>query len=147
MYLGMLCFFFKQKTAYELRISDWSSDVCSSDLRLNAGIIVEAPMAEVRFGNGRRLGRVEEYFASTLAPGDTFAFAGLSLAVEAIRDADLILRATTPQAPLPSYLDERMAISTRPAHRVRGVLAAFGTASCWGGAVQSLSLSEGALLL
>src|SRR3546814_7459608 len=28
----MLFFFFKQKTAYELRISDWSSDVCSSDL-------------------------------------------------------------------------------------------------------------------
>src|SRR3546814_9289060 len=26
-------FFFKQKTAYELRISDWSSDVCSSDLQ------------------------------------------------------------------------------------------------------------------
>src|SRR3546814_20812009 len=29
-------FFFKQKTAYEMRISDWSSDVCSSDLRLLA---------------------------------------------------------------------------------------------------------------
>src|SRR3546814_13606022 len=31
----MMCgfFFFKQKTAYEMRISDWSSDVCSSDLR------------------------------------------------------------------------------------------------------------------
>src|SRR3546814_6667298 len=29
----MLFFFFKQKTAYEMRISDWSSDVCSSDLR------------------------------------------------------------------------------------------------------------------
>src|SRR3546814_6388259 len=28
-----LVFFFKQKTAYEMRISDWSSDVCSSDLR------------------------------------------------------------------------------------------------------------------
>src|SRR3546814_1527963 len=27
------CFFFKQKTAYEMRISDWSSDVCSSDLQ------------------------------------------------------------------------------------------------------------------
>src|SRR3546814_1607966 len=27
------CFFFRQKTAYERRISDWSSDVCSSDLR------------------------------------------------------------------------------------------------------------------
>src|SRR3546814_10708929 len=29
----MFCFFFKQKSAYEVRISDWSSDVCSSDLR------------------------------------------------------------------------------------------------------------------
>src|SRR3546814_10595551 len=28
----LLSFFFKQKTAYEMRISDWSSDVCSSDL-------------------------------------------------------------------------------------------------------------------
>src|SRR3546814_7152036 len=30
----LLFFFFKQKTAYEMRISDWSSDVCSSDLVL-----------------------------------------------------------------------------------------------------------------
>src|SRR3546814_4558707 len=29
-----MCFFIKQKTAYEMRISDWSSDVCSSDLML-----------------------------------------------------------------------------------------------------------------
>src|SRR3546814_8391673 len=33
-YDACLCFFFfKQKTAYEMRISDWSSDVCSSDLQ------------------------------------------------------------------------------------------------------------------
>src|SRR3546814_3292954 len=34
----MFCFFlfFKQKTAYEMRISDWSSDVCSSDLTVGA---------------------------------------------------------------------------------------------------------------
>src|SRR3546814_16201740 len=31
--MNYLIFFFKQKTAYEMRISDWSSDVCSSDLR------------------------------------------------------------------------------------------------------------------
>src|SRR3546814_4530425 len=31
-FVDLYCFFFKQKTAYELRISDWSSDVCSSDL-------------------------------------------------------------------------------------------------------------------
>src|SRR3546814_3021311 len=30
-------FFFKQKTAYEMRISDWSSDVCSSDLLARSG--------------------------------------------------------------------------------------------------------------
>src|SRR3546814_17242500 len=35
----VVCFVFKQKTAYEMRISDWSSDVCSSDLYL-------APSAE-----------------------------------------------------------------------------------------------------
>src|SRR3546814_4259704 len=34
----LLFFFFKQKTAYEMRISDWSSDVCSSDLSHLAGI-------------------------------------------------------------------------------------------------------------
>src|SRR3546814_10385277 len=32
MSLSFFFFFFKQKTAYEMRISDWSSDVCSSDL-------------------------------------------------------------------------------------------------------------------
>src|SRR3546814_2495062 len=32
LFLFLLFFFFKQKTAYEMRISDWSSDVCSSDL-------------------------------------------------------------------------------------------------------------------
>src|SRR3546814_1162171 len=32
-----LFFFFKQKTAYDMRISDWSSDVCSSDLKTGTG--------------------------------------------------------------------------------------------------------------
>src|SRR3546814_10454252 len=35
---SLFFFFFKQKTAYEMRISDWSSDVCSSDLRVIAKI-------------------------------------------------------------------------------------------------------------
>src|SRR3546814_10556404 len=39
-------FFFKQKTAYEMRISDWSSDVCSSDLA-DIGVVVEEPIAQV----------------------------------------------------------------------------------------------------
>src|SRR3546814_1434396 len=48
-----LFFFFKQKTAYEMRISDWSSDVCSSDLfnRLLVAIVDRGhgqPTAEQR---------------------------------------------------------------------------------------------------
>src|SRR3546814_8275740 len=34
---SLIFFFFKQKTAYEMRISDWSSDVCSSDLWIPHG--------------------------------------------------------------------------------------------------------------
>src|SRR3546814_666608 len=42
-------FFFKQKTAYEMRISDWSSDVCSSDLvAAAAGTVADAAVARVR---------------------------------------------------------------------------------------------------
>ena len=91
--------------------------------RLNAGIIVDAPTLDVRFRNGRRLGSVEEYFASTLTPGDTFAFAGLSLEVESIRDTDLYVRATTRPARIPSYVGARMALTTRLADRVRAFLA------------------------
>src|SRR3546814_2556157 len=45
-------FFFKQKTAYEMRISDWSSDVCSSDL-LRGGLKVAAVKAP-GFGDRRK---------------------------------------------------------------------------------------------
>src|SRR3546814_990899 len=34
----LIVFFFKQKSAYEMRISDWSSDVCSSDLRYRSNM-------------------------------------------------------------------------------------------------------------
>src|SRR3546814_2038819 len=44
-------FFFKQKTAYEMRISDWSSDVCSSDLRTTKGD--KGPVAGVLAGSFR----------------------------------------------------------------------------------------------
>src|SRR3546814_12490446 len=42
----MLFFVFKQKTAYEMRISDWSSDVCSSDLKNQYRIRLDAPVDE-----------------------------------------------------------------------------------------------------
>src|SRR3546814_6520881 len=51
--LYFLFFFFKQKTAYEMRISDWSSDVCSSDLVMDAGDdALVAQDADVLDGDG-----------------------------------------------------------------------------------------------
>src|SRR3546814_3849168 len=44
MFVLLFFFFFKQKTAYEMRISDWSSDVCSSDLEQD-GKLEEEPDA------------------------------------------------------------------------------------------------------
>src|SRR3546814_8286584 len=41
-FLLLYFFFFKQKTAYEMRISDWSSDVCSSDLHGGHGAVQPA---------------------------------------------------------------------------------------------------------
>src|SRR3546814_5194873 len=59
--------FFKQKTAYEMRISDWSSDVCSSDLAMVLAAVVlliavqmpgedEPPVPTARVDDVRRLG-------------------------------------------------------------------------------------------
>src|SRR3546814_2413127 len=45
-------FFFKQKTAYEMRISDWSSDVCSSDLISDVALVIEQ-RASIRMGKDR----------------------------------------------------------------------------------------------
>src|SRR3546814_842859 len=60
--------FFKQKTAYEMRISDWSSDVCSSDLatcrRIDAGIVDQDVDRIAAFAHphceGRDAGRIGE---------------------------------------------------------------------------------------
>lgn len=91
--------------------------------RLNAGIIVDAPVLDVRFKNGRKLGTVEEYFAATLSPGDTFFFAGMSLEVIGIKDTDLSVRASSRPARIPTYVGARMPLTTNLADRVRGFLA------------------------
>ncbi len=90
--------------------------------RLNAGIIVDTPMLQVRFRNGRKLGQMDEYFASTLAPGDSFYFSGMALEVDKIDATDLYVRATTKRARIPSYMGARMPLSTHLADRVRGFL-------------------------
>src|SRR3546814_2095304 len=60
-YVVYIFFFFKQKTAYEMRISDWSSDVCSSDLpllevepRIPRRIRIQRTLNPVRISRSRR---------------------------------------------------------------------------------------------
>src|SRR3546814_3050843 len=71
-------FFFKQKTAYEMRISDWSSDVCSSDL-----IVVEDLDAEqgVAVFVRQHFDRNDQIFPDTLIflVGKDHAFGGAAL--------------------------------------------------------------------
>jgi ATP-dependent Lhr-like helicase len=90
--------------------------------RMNAGIIVDAPLLDVRFRGGRKLGTVEEQFGAQLGPGDTFFFSGLVLEVEKIDGTDLIVHATKKGARIPTYLGARMAMSTNLAERVREFL-------------------------
>src|SRR3546814_5891310 len=66
MCFSLLFFFFKQKTAYEMRISDWSSDVCSSDLLVEEGRVADDGGADAADGPEARqcfVGHVE-------APGE-----------------------------------------------------------------------------
>src|SRR3546814_2098646 len=70
-------FFFKQKTAYEMRISDWSSDVCSSDLRFKTKrarwgtthrarhlLRAQSPIAEIRVAQLPSAARVPPHWNS-----------------------------------------------------------------------------------
>ena len=90
--------------------------------RLNAGIIVDAALLDVRFKNGKKLGTVEELFASSMTPGDTFFFSGLSLEVIGMKDTDLTVKATSRPARIPKYGGARMPLSTSLADRVRTFL-------------------------
>src|SRR3546814_738315 len=78
----VLVFFFKQKTAYEMRISDWSSDVCSSDLEDLQQRVVD--LGDV----GEGFGRVE---AGALVADEDDA-AGVDHVVRRIEDAALAQR-------------------------------------------------------
>jgi ATP-dependent Lhr-like helicase len=91
--------------------------------RMNAGVIVEQPLMDVRFKGGRKLGTIEEGFASTLSPGDHFFFAGLSLEVERIKETDIIVHASKKSARIVTYGGQRMSMSTHLANRVRQMLA------------------------
>src|SRR3546814_7623412 len=96
---GCCFFFFKQKTAYELRISDWSSDVCSSDLRdrSTAAFASERPTVHPRhLGRGSRLIDEDQPLRVEMGLGlePSFTFRGYVFAVLLGRVRRLFLRVT-----------------------------------------------------
>src|SRR3546814_15196006 len=75
-------FFFKQKTAYEVRISDWSSDVCSSDLNvINLMDALKASLGEAKPAAKSKAK------APAAAPKESAAKASLKAALEASKAA------------------------------------------------------------
>ncbi len=102
--------------------------------RLNVGTIIEAPLLNVRITRnrgagfagrgGRVLGKIEEYFIETLAPGDTFLFAGLILRFEGIHENEVIATRTADDTPkIPLYAGGKFPLSTYLAAGVRAMLA------------------------
>jgi ATP-dependent Lhr-like helicase len=92
-------------------------------LRMNLGTIVETPLTKVRLRGGPVLGEVEEWFVSTLTPGDCFIFAGQLLRFEALDGlACVVSRGGEREPRVPAYAGSRMPLTTWLAARVRAIL-------------------------
>jgi ATP-dependent helicase Lhr and Lhr-like helicase len=92
--------------------------------RMNAGVIVEAPMIRVRIKGRRVLGELEEFFIAGLTPGDTFMFGGQVVRFEAVRNGVAVVvpsKGGDPQ--VPSYMGGRFPLSTSLADRLQRLLA------------------------
>ena len=115
----------KFKRLVEVAPGQWrlTRPAIAAQHRLNAGVIVDNPMMDVRFKNGRLLGRVEEGFGSSLTVGDRIFFAGLSLEVVQFQDSDILVRASSKSGRIVTYGGQRMSMSTHLAERVRRFLA------------------------
>lgn len=92
--------------------------------RLNAGVIVEAPMIRIRMKGRRLLGEVEEFFIAGLTSGDTFMFSGQIVKFEGIRNGVAIVSPSKGADPqIPSYMGGRLPLTTNLAERVQGIFA------------------------
>jgi ATP-dependent Lhr-like helicase len=92
-------------------------------LRMNLGTIVETPLLKVRMRGGPILGEVEEWFVSTLEPGDNFIFAGQVLRYERLDPmAVIVSRGGEGEPRVPAYAGSKLPLSTSLALRVREIL-------------------------
>jgi ATP-dependent Lhr-like helicase len=100
------------------------SNAVARQLRMNLGTIVDLPMLKVRLRGGPVLGEVEEWFVSSLTPGDAFIFAGQLLRFEGLDGlVCLATRASGGEPRVPVYGGSRMPLSTHLAARVRAIIA------------------------
>ncbi|HEX7968109.1 MAG TPA: DNA ligase-associated DEXH box helicase, partial [Stellaceae bacterium] len=102
-----------------------ASEQVARRYRMNIGTIVEASMLKVRLGRGKILGEVEEWFAGTLVPGDTFMFAGQLLRFDGMRGNDISASRAAGGVPkVPTYEGGRLPLTTHLADGVRAIFAA-----------------------
>ncbi|MGN7867439.1 ligase-associated DNA damage response DEXH box helicase [Paracoccus sp. 22332] len=95
------------------------------DLRMNVGTIVEAEMLKVRLRGrgGVPLGEVEESFAATLVPGDTFLIGGQTVRYDAMREMVIeVTKQPTRQPRIAVYSGLKLATSTQLSHRVQALI-------------------------
>lgn len=82
--------------------------------RMSIGTIVGDNNLIIEFMNGSRLGQIEEYFISSLKPGDHFWFAGRALEFVRIREMKVQVRkSNAPQGKVPSWMGGRMPLSSQ----------------------------------
>src|SRR3546814_11290791 len=100
-------FFFKQKTAYEMRISDWSSDVCSSDLQSKLQIVYSPELVR-----GKTASAISGQLTWRAALERLLA--GSDLEWRVINDATIVIKKRTTPATSPS---PQMGVSAEATHK------------------------------
>ncbi len=99
------------------------------DLRMNVGTILDQNNLKVAYRRGKTLGEIEEGFASTLVPGDTFLIGGQVVKYEGLREMTVQVSASGGKEPkIATFGGTKLAMSTRLAHRL---LAFLNDRSAW----------------
>jgi ATP-dependent Lhr-like helicase len=89
------------------------------EIRLNLGTIMDTDLLKVRLRGGAQLGEIEEGFAATLSPGDTFLFGGQVVRFESLSEMTvLVTRRADRQPRIAAYMGTKFATSTQLSHRI-----------------------------